>query len=80
MRTTVFREPPKVTSTPSGSGQKTIRRQLSLDKLPLDFEHREFIEIAASLGILHSTAERNVNRWCDEGLLSHQQQGKYRKI
>lgn len=64
MRTTVFREQPKVTSTPSGSGQKTVRHQLSLDKLPSEFEHRKFIEIAASLGIPHSTAERNAMKAC----------------
>lgn len=75
----VFRELPKVASTPSGSGQKTVRRQLFLDKLPSEFERRDFIEIAASLGIPQSTAERNVKKWCNEGLLSHLEQGKYRK-
>ena len=75
----VFRELPKVASTPSGSGQKTVRRQLFLDKLPSEFERREFIEIAASLGIPQSTAERNVKKWCDDGWLSQLEQGKYRK-
>ena len=75
----VFRELPKAAASTAGTGQKTVRRQMFLDKLPPEFERREFVEIAASLGIPLKTAERNIKQWCDKGLLVHLDQGKYAK-
>lgn len=75
----VFRELPKAAASATGTGQKTVRRQMFLDKLPSEFERKEFVEIAASLGIPLKTAERNIKQWCDKGLLVHLDQGKYAK-
>ncbi len=75
----VFRELPKAAASTAGTGQKTVRRQMFLDKLPPEFERKEFVEIAASLGIPLKTAERNIKQWCDKGLLVHLDQGKYAK-
>ena len=75
----VFRELPKAAASTVGTGQKTVRRQMFLDKLPPEFERKEFVEIAASLGIPLKTAERNIKQWCDKGLLVHLDQGKYAK-
>lgn len=73
----VFRELPKAAE--SGGNQKTVRKQLFLDKLPDEFDRKTFVEISGALGIPLSTAERTVKRWCDEGVLAHLEQGKYRK-
>lgn len=75
----VFRELPKAVAPTGGACQKTVRRQMFLDKLPAEFERKDFVEIAASLGIPLKTAERNVKQWCDTGILVHLEQGKYAK-
>lgn len=75
----VFNELPKADSASNGTGQKTVRRQLFLDKLPTEFDRQKFIEVSASLGIPLSTAERNIKQWCEKGILEHLDQGKYRK-
>ena len=75
----VFRELPKAGTSTTGSGQKTVRRQMFLDKLPSEFDRQTFIDIAASLSIPLSTAERNIKQWCERGILVHLDQGKYKK-
>ena len=76
----VFRELPRVaTQKAVGSGQKTVRRQLFLDALPDEFDRQNFIEISSRLGMPLSTAERNIKKWTDEGLLIRQDLGHYKK-
>ena len=75
----VFRELPRAVASSGGVGQKTVKRQMFLDKLPAEFERKDFIEIATALGIPLKTAERNVKKWCDDGILVHVDQGKYAK-
>lgn len=50
--TKIFEELPRLAASASSTaGQKTIRRQLFMDKLPESFTRKEFIDISASLGI-----------------------------
>ena len=63
----------------STAGQKTIRRQLFLDKLPESFSRKEFIDISASLGIPLKTAERHVSQWCKDGVIERVDHGQYVK-
>lgn len=77
----VFRELPRVaTQKAAGSGQKTVRRQLFLDALPDEFDRQTFIDISSRLGMPLSTAERNIKKWTDEGLLIRQDLGHYKKV
>ena len=73
----VFRGMPKAAE--SGGNQKTVRKQLFFDKLPDEFDRKQFVEVAGGLGIPLSTAERSVKKWCDDGLVERVDQGKYRK-
>ena len=76
----VFRELPRVaTQKAAGSGQNTVRRQLFLDALPDEFDRQTFIEVSSRLGMPLSTAERNIKKWTDEGLLIRQDLGHYKK-
>lgn len=50
--TKIFEELPRLAASASSTaGQKTIRRQLFMDKLPESFTRKEFIDISASLEI-----------------------------
>ena len=76
----VFKDLPRAgTQRPAGTGQKTVRRQLFLDALPDEFDRQTFIDISSRLGMPLSTAERNIKKWTEEGLLIRQDLGKYRK-
>lgn len=77
--TKVLRELPKAATAGSGNSQKTVRRQLFLDKLPGEFDRKTFVDVAAELGIPLKTAERNIKQWCDQGIIIHLDQGKYKK-
>lgn len=78
--TKIFEELPRLAASgSSAAGQKTIRRQLFLDKLPESFTRKEFIDISASLGIPLKTAERHISLWCKDGLTERIEQGKYLK-
>ena len=78
--TRVFEELPRLAASGSSTaGQKTIRRQLFLDKLPESFTRKEFIDISASLGIPLKTAERHISQWCKDGVIESLEQGKYVK-
>lgn len=78
--TRVFEELPRLAASGSSTaGQKTIRRQLFLDKLPESFTRKEFIDISASLGIPLKTAERHISQWCKDGVIERLEQGKYVK-
>ena len=76
----VFKDLPRMaTQKPAGSGQKTVRRQLFLDALPDEFDRQTFIEISSRLGMPLSTAERNIKKWTEEGLLQRLDLGRYKK-
>ena len=78
--TKVFEELPRLAvSGSSSAGQKTIRRQLFLDKLPESFSRKEFIDISASLGIPLKTAERHISQWCKDGIIERVDHGQYVK-
>lgn len=77
----VFKDLPRVgTQKPAGTGQKTVRRQLFLDALPDEFDRQTFIEVSSRLGMPLSTAERNIKKWTEEGLLERMDLGRYRKV
>ena len=76
----VFKDLPRAgTQRPAGTGQKTVRRQLFLDALPDEFDRQTFIDISSRLGMPLSTAERNIKKWTEEGLLERMDLGRYRK-
>ena len=78
--TKVFEVLPRLAASGSSSaGQKTIRRQLFLDKLPETFSRKEFIEISSSLGIPPKTAERHISQWCKDGVVERVDDGQYVK-
>lgn len=78
--TKVFEELPRLAASGSPTaGQKTIRRQLFLDKLPVYFSRKEFIDISASLGIPLKTAERHISQWCKDGVIERVDHGQYMK-
>ena len=77
----VFKELPRAaTQRPAGSGQKTVRRQLFLDALPDEFDRQTFIEVSSRLAMPLSTAERNIKKWTEEGLLERMDLGRYKKV
>lgn len=75
----VFEELPRLAASDSAPNQKSVRRQLFLDKLPGSFTRKDFIDISASLGIPLKTAERHISQWCKDGLIERIEQGKYLK-
>lgn len=76
----VFKDLPRMApQKPAGTGQKTVRRQMFLDALPDEFDRQSFIEISSRLGMPLSTAERNIKKWTEEGLLERMDLGRYRK-
>lgn len=77
----VFKDLPRAgTQKPAGTGQKTVRRQLFLDALPDEFDRQTFIDISSRLGMPLSTAERNIKKWTEEGMLERMDLGRYRKV
>mgnify|MGYP000360167687 FL=1 len=48
--------------------------------LPDEFDRQTFIDISSRLGMPLSTAERNIKKWTDEGLLIRQDLGHYKKV
>lgn len=78
--TKVFEELPRLAASSSSTGQKTVRRQLFLDKLPASFTRKDFIDIAAALGIPLKTAERHISQWCKDGIIERFEQGRYMKV
>lgn len=77
----VFSQLPSLTSPKnSGCGQKTVRCQLFLDTLPDEFDRKTFIDISSKLGMPLSTAERNIKKWIEEGLLERRDFGQYKKL
>lgn len=57
----------------------TIVRQKFYDQLPSEFNRQTYLTVATSLGIPIKTAEKQIARLCEKGLLKHLAQGKYGK-
>ncbi|MBQ7532942.1 MAG: DUF3987 domain-containing protein [Bacteroidales bacterium] len=74
----VFSKLPAANGTTSSVGN-TIARQKFYDQLPSEFNRQTYLTIATSLGIPIKTAEKQIARLCEKGLLKHLAQGKYGK-
>ena len=56
------------------------RKEQFLDKLPIEFTHQGFIDIAKSLSITVRTAEGYIANFCEKGLILREQKGIYRNV
>ena len=74
----VFSKLPTADGTASSVGN-TIVRQKFYDQLPSEFNRQTYLTVATSLGIPIKTAEKQIARLCEKGLLKHLAQGKYGK-
>ena len=74
----VFSKLPAADGTASSVGN-TIARQKFYDQLPSEFNRQTYLTVATSLGIPIKTAEKQIARLCEKGLLKHLAQGKYGK-
>ena len=74
----VFSKLPAADGTAS-SVSNTIARQKFYDQLPSEFNRQTYLTLATSLGIPIKTAEKQIARLCEKGLLKHLAQGKYGK-
>ena len=74
----VFSKLPTADGTASSVGN-TIVRQKFYDQLPSEFNRQTYLTVATSLGIPIKTAEKQITRLCEKGLLKHLAQGKYGK-
>ena len=72
----VFEQLPKDSAT---SNQINHKRQL-LDALPSEFDRPTYLSIAGNLKIPAKTAEKQISRFMDAGLLKHPAHGKYCKL
>jgi len=72
----VFEQLPKDSAT---SNQINHKRQL-LDALPGEFDRPTYQSIAGNLKIPAKTAEKQISRFVDAGLLKHPAHGKYCKL
>jgi Primase C terminal 2 (PriCT-2). len=63
----------------SASKSQPANRQFFYDMLPHDFNRSTYLAIAAQLNIPPKTAEKQISRLCEKGLLKHLSQGKYGK-
>lgn len=76
--TNVFSKLPTTDNIASFVGN-TIARQKFYDQLPSEFNRQTYLTVATSLGIPIKTAEKQIARLCEKGLLKHLAQGKYSK-
>jgi hypothetical protein len=72
----IFEQLPKDTATQQPLNHK---RQL-LDALPDEFDRQTYLSIAGNLKIPAKTAEKQISRFIDAGLLVRQAHGSYSKI
>ena len=75
----VFGKLPATEITSQRTAQNTVVRQLFFDRLPPDFDRQTYIAIAKQLNIPIKTAEKQIARLCEKGLLKHVSQGIYSK-
>ena len=71
----VFRQLPKATTTTQAINPKMILFQA----LPAQFDRTKYLEIAAQLQIPESTADKQITRFLNGGLLIKQTHGSYTK-
>lgn len=71
----IFEQLPRDTATPQPLNHK---RQL-LDALPAEFDRQTYLSIAGNLKIPAKTAEKQISRFIDAGLLVRQAHGSYLK-
>jgi hypothetical protein len=71
----IFEQLPKDTATQQPLNHK---RQL-LDALPAEFDRQTYLSVAKKLNIPDKTAEKQISRFVDAGLLKHPSHGKYSK-
>ena len=71
----IFEQLPKDTATPQPLNHK---RQL-LDALPNEFDRQTYLAVAKNLNIPDKTAEKQISRFVDAGLLKRPSHGKYCK-
>ncbi len=64
----------------SKGAERTIQKQQFWDRLPAEFDRKEYSQIAGSLGLNAKSLDRTVRKWCDEGKLENVSHGKYRKV
>ena len=71
----IFEQLPKDTTTPQ---QLNHKRQL-LDALPAEFDRQTYLAVAKNLNIPDKTAEKQITRFINAGLLVRQSHGSYLK-
>ena len=71
----IFEQLPKDTATQQPLNHK---RQL-LDALPAEFDRQTYLSVAKNLNIPDKTAEKQISRFVDAGLLNRPSHGKYCK-
>jgi hypothetical protein len=73
--TFVFHQLPQAATT----AQTTNPKMALFQALPMQFDRTKYIEVAAQLQIPESTANKQIARFCNAGLLTRQAQGSYTK-
>ena len=63
----------------SKGAERTIQKQQFWDKLPAEFDRKEYSKVAESLGLVPKSLDRTIHKWCEEGKLENTAHGKYRK-
>lgn len=90
MAKTLLQHTEKIYKTLPGCGKKNATPEVSikestqikqtfLDSLPINFDRKQFQEIAQSLNIPETTADRFVKSWCQSGSIIHTSHGQYAK-
>jgi hypothetical protein len=73
----VFRQLPQATTAPTA--QNTNPKMALYRALPAIFDKAKYLEIATQLQIPESTANKQIARFCNAGLLIRQAHGNYTK-
>ena len=73
----VFRQLPQATATPPTTNSNP--KMALFQALPAQFDRAKYIEIATQLQIPESTANKQIARFCNAGLLIRQTHGSYTK-
>ncbi len=76
----VFKLLPALATATTGRTARKTQLQIFFDKLPQEFDRKEYSELAASLGLVPKSIDRTIKKWCAEGRLDNPSHGKYVKI